>query len=404
MTYTSPSGKSFSLSFDDVSRAGGKKAPVIEAPGTDGGTVQDLGNITPVYPVVCYISGSDYDIEADRFWEAMHEIGPGILNHPRWGNLRVLPNPRTQVEQFVEGAGRAVFNIDFILAPEGSDEYPKIEAAPDLQIAADAEQAASDIADSLYGTEITDPGALAGLKASVLSGLTKTKAAFATVSAAVDGLQEDIQAAITTITNEIDTLITAPADLMAELLTLYRLPARTVTGIQSKIEGYEALYTTIVSGFVSQTTAYGQMVGLVNASQVNAIQAAAAESTIDGTIRTRAEAASIISKLNDLNSGLASTLESVETAGGFYSDHVSRLSAESAAARAVSNLIDRSLGLPAEKKKTLTEDATPLNIVFTLYEDLDNFEDTLDQFIEYNALTGPEILLVPRGREVRWYE
>ena len=404
MIYTSPSGKSFTVQFDDLSRSGGKKAPVTESPGADGGTVQDLGKRTTTYPVRCYLTGQDYDLEADRFWDALLETGPGFLNHPRWGNIRVLPNPRTQTEEFVNGAGRAVFEIDFITAPEDAEEYPTIEAAPDLQIAADADTAASAITDSLDGEELTDPKGITGLKDAVVRNMARFKTAFASVSAAVDGLQADIEAVITSITNNIDDLVTAPADLMTELLQLYRLPARTVTNVQSKIEGYSALYSVIIDGFRSQTLAYGEMVGLINTAQANAIQAAAAEATIDGAITTRGQAADIIDTLNTLNANISTAVEAIEAAGGFTSDYASRAAAEQASARAISNLVDRALNLPTEKRRTLDRSINPLALVYELYSDIDNLEDTLSEFIAYNRLTGNEILTIPNGREVRWYE
>jgi prophage DNA circulation protein len=404
MIYVSPSGKSFELEYFELERTGGKKAPVTESPGTDGGVVQDLGNATPTYPVTCYISGPDYDTEADRFWDALNERGPGLLKHPRWGDIRVLPDPQTQTEQFVEGAWRATFSVRFISAPEMADEYPEVEDAPDLQIAAEADAAADTVTGDLEGEEITDPKALAGLKESVTNGLTKFKAAFSSISASVEGLSDSINDQINAITSAIDELVAAPAELTSALMTLYRLPARTTVNIRDKTAAYTTLYDNIVTSFEQETTAYGVMMGIVNAAQIFAVQIAAAESTIDGTLNTRDDALSVVNQLTGLNSNLSDTLEAVEAAGGFTADYESRAAAEQVATRAINNLIDRALNLPAEKSRIMSEALSPIELIDSLYTDIDDFETALADFIEYNKLAGNEILIVPRGREVRWYE
>ena len=92
MRYIAPSGSEFVLEFDELVRTLGKKSIASEYPGRDAGSVQDLGRRTRRYPIVCYISGPDYDEEADRFAAALEESGPGVLEHPRWGTLDVHPS------------------------------------------------------------------------------------------------------------------------------------------------------------------------------------------------------------------------------------------------------------------------------------------------------------------------
>jgi hypothetical protein len=187
-------------------------------------------------------------------------------------------------------------------------------------------------------------------------------------------------------------------------MTLYRLPARTTVNIRDKTAAYTTLYDNIVTSFEEETTAYGVMMGIVNAAQIFAVQIAAAESTIDGTLNTRDDALSVVNQLSSLNSNLSNALEAVEAAGGFTADYESRAAAEQVATRAINNLIDRALNLPAEKSRIMSEALSPIELIDSLYTDIDDFETALADFIEYNKLAGNEILIVPRGREVRWYE
>lgn len=399
MTYISPSGQEFTLQFDELSRSGGKKAPVSEFPGQDQGAVQDLGEQTITFPITAYITGSDYDSEADRLWDALAETGPAKLVHPRWGNLNVLPSTREQREQFIDGAGRALFTIEFIKVNDDAFEYPRAEAAPDEQISAEVDAVGVAIGESVPA-EIDDPREKAGLKENILDGLDKIKSGFRSVTGAVDGLQADINGAIFAIENNIDALVAAPADLMESLLSLYRLPGRTAVDVRAKIDGYTTIYNDLIDGFIETTKEYGENLGLINTAQLDAIQAAAAESTLDGLILTRDEIARILDNLRDLNSNIDSSIESLETAGSFQADYSSRAAADAAATRAITSLVDRALYLPAEQIITLAEDKTVLQLTFELYGDLDR----LDQLITYNGFGGDELLLIPAGTEVAYYE
>jgi len=213
-------GKEFTPRFTEATRERGKKAPVNEFPNQNQGGVQDLGQTTPRYPVNCYIDGADYDLTADRFWQALNESGPGQLQHPRYGVIPVLPTSIRQVEQFIDGAGRATFEIDFVQADEISLEYPRTAALASASVSASVDAAGADIGESLADVEIEEPGRLAALKDSVLNGLDAVKGAFDAVTGFTDDARQAINSTVQAITTEIDALIQAPQDLAESLLSL----------------------------------------------------------------------------------------------------------------------------------------------------------------------------------------
>lgn len=399
LKYISASGSEFTLLFDELSRSGGKKAPVSEFPGQDQGAVQDLGEETSSFPITCYITGSDYDREADRLWDALRETGPAQLVHPRWGNINVLPTTREQREQFVDGAGRAVFTITFLRVNDESFTYPTAEAAPDEQISADVDVVGDAISEGVP-EEIEDPRKLAALKENVLGALDAVKGAFDTVTGTITDAQSAINQTIASIESEIDSLVQAPADLMSAMLSLYRLPGRTIADVKAKIDGYKTLYSDLVDGFIETTQEYGEDLGLIQASQAAAIQGAAAESILEGLVLTRDEISRILDNLNSLNDDINSSVEEMEEKGGFSADYRTRILAQQAATAATTNLIDRALFLPAEKIEKIDEDKTILQFVYEKYGDLDR----LDDIITYNNLGGDDLLLLPIGSEVAYYE
>jgi prophage DNA circulation protein len=398
LVYTSPSGKEFTLRFTETTRERGKKAPVNEFPNQNQGGVQDLGQTTPRYPVNCYIDGADYDLTADRFWQALNESGPGELQHPRYGVIPVLPTSIRQVEQFIDGAGRATFEIDFVQADEISLEYPRTAALASASVALSAIEAGAAIADSVADIEIEELGQLAALKDKVLGGLDAVKSAFDAVTGFTDDVRQAINSTVQAITTEIDALIQAPQDLAESLLSLYRLPADTVTDVKAKIDGYAAILDTVVTAAVNTTTRYGVLFGLIGAADVNAASIAAAEASTAGTSATRASAIDAALALKAIADRQAAA---IETLGA--EDYESYYATRRALTLALDALIRTSLSLPAERVYITTEDITPIELAYQLYGMDGDVETLTDRIINYNDLTGESIILIPAGTEVRWY-
>lgn len=399
LKYTSPSGKSFTLFFDELSRSGGKKVVVVEFPGQDTGAVQELGELTPTFSITCYLTGPDYDTEADRFNDALREPGAGQLQHPRWGTLAVIPASRKQSEAYIDGAGRAVFEIDFIKTDDAAFVYPRSASDPQLKVGVDVETAAENIETSAGEVEITDLGEKATLRKNSLDSLTKFRDGMKKVSARSAEISRDIRAQIRKIEREIDTYILAPADLMSELLTLYRLPAAVVTDVAVKVAGYATVYDSLIDGYRATTALYGERLGILAVAGSNAILAAAAEASATGTITTRAQASKAIQDLSVLSALVGTEIDALGVLGDFQADYESQKSVNIAVTRAINSLFERALNLPTEQAMVMERAVSPLELVYELYGDIDR----LDEFIAYNDLQGDEIFQIPLGREVRWY-
>lgn len=396
--YVSPSGAEFTLLFDDLTRQMGKKAPVTEFPLQSIPAIQDLGQAAVRFPLTVYLSGPDYDIDADKFWAALRESGPGELRHPRYGDLTVVPVSVSQSEGFVRGSARAVFEIEFVQTDPARFEYPdRIGLSADA-VSLAVDDAALSIAASVADVDIDDPFTLAALKDSILGAVNAVSGTIAKATGAVDDLRNAIDNQIREITSTIDDLVQAPADLMGALLTLYRLPARVISTVQSKVDGYVQLYTDLVQGFIDTTQLYGEMFGLINAANASAIVAAAAEATAEGAIETRGAGNDVAETVAALQESLNSTLETIGT------DYARDSAVREAITTALQAIIARSINLPLEQSETLTQDEVLYPLVDRLYSDGIDIDEAIDQFITYNRLQGSEILILPAGKTVRWYE
>ena len=398
LKYTSPSGQTFTLQFDDLSRTGGKKSPVTEFPNQNQGSVQDLGNVTPTFPISCYISGADYDLEADRFYNAVHETGPGDLSHPRWGDLKVLMILNSQSESFVNGARRAIFDLTAIRVSEESFSYPTSSLDYQSSVTANTNQTVTAITESVP-TEMTETRTLAGLKDSVTTTISTVVNAFDNITGITDDVRQNIDQTVRDITNTIDSLVTAPADLMTAMLKLYRLPGSIIVDVQEKMNSYDLIYTSLVDGFVTSTFQYGSLFGLVSAANLAGLNAANAEASSYGDLATRDTAGNVIGSVDSLNGSILTSIEDLESAGNFASDYNLQLKMGIGVTGAITGLIDQSLNLPAERVEILERELTPIQFVYEKYGNLDSF----DLFMAYNNLQGSEILLLPREKSVRWY-
>jgi prophage DNA circulation protein len=136
----------------------------------------------------------------------------------------------------------------------------------------------------------------------------------------------------------------------------------------------------------------------VQTGQASAIMIAAAEATTAGNLPTRGSAQRAIEQLRALDADATAAVEEIEAAGNFRA--AGRDATAKALARSLENVINRAAALPTERTFILQESVPPIRLAYELYGDLER----LDQFIEYNDFAGNELLVIPRGREVRWYE
>ena len=399
LRYISPNGSEFTLNFDSLNRTGGKKAPVSEFPGQNQGAVQDLGEITGTFPISCYITGADYDTEADRFWTALTETGPAQLIHPRWGNVNVLPVQREQAEQFVDGVGRAVFTISFLKVNDNQFVYPTATIDFASEVSGGVTKTASAIGDAVP-EELTELTTIAGTKGVILDSLDTVTTAFNDITGMADDTRAAISQKVNDITTGIDDLVTAPADLMESLLELFRLPVNEEINIEIKLDSYAAIYDGLATDFVNTAAKYGQAFGRIGAAIMEALGISAAETSTLGVIPTATAAADVIDNLNGTLENIKTNIEDMESAANFVADYEMQLQSDLTTSSALTGLIDQALNLPSEQIETLDRSITAIQFVYEKYGNLDN----LDLIMSYNNLQGDSILLIPRATIMRWYD
>ena len=396
--YITPSGNGFELQFTELSRSGAKKAAVHEFPQSDTPEIQDLGNTGQRFPLTAVFDGPDYDLAADSFVEGLSEKGPGKLHHPRWGDMLALPLSWKQSERFVDGMGRAEFDVEFARVDEIRYPITTVSIESDL---ADSLNVTAEMARGNFAaySPASAMDAAAG-KAQLLTGLQEFSKKMQDIVAVNAEKAAEFNRTLNTITGTYDTLILDPSAAAASCITLLRLPASAVTSIVSKIKGYAVGIATLVQTLSPASIAQSLMGFL----QLFGLGLGLADSSLAGTLNDREAAADAAGATQDATDALTEAVESIESTG-FSADSALMAALKAVLATATALLLEKSFSLRAARRVTLTRDSTPLDLVWELMAPAsgDDLEAALDAFIAQNKLGGDALLLIPAGREVAYY-
>lgn len=406
--YQSPKRKVFTLLFDEVSRSQTKKVAINEFPYQDEANVQDLGNANLKIPITCYINGPNYDREADRFWKSLNEPGAGILDHPRWGSIDVIPISYSQTEKFVDGMGFATFAIEFVQYFEDAASFPsslfnQIAGLVDAVIGA---------IDSILTIETQVRRTIRNakrLQGSVISETNRIKARSQGVASSIQGksksflqktadARNSLNAAVNKFNRNIDSLVSQPAQLLRETIGLLRVANRIQASILQKVQTYSDIISDISKQFAEPGAVFSDYEANIQGYMAVASGLALAESTTEGGIATRNEAISILEKLTSIKLLIQNINDTVSTFGGSLDYEVVKQILLTIS-RAQRILLDSTLTLPSERVVILEKDTTPIQFVYELTGSIDR----LDELMNYNRFISNAILMIPKGTNVRYY-
>lgn len=408
LKYQSPNRKNFTLQFESVEREIKKKVAVNEFPYQDAANVQDLGNGILTLPINCFIGGTNYDQQADRFWKALQEPGAGVLDHPRWGSIDVIPVSYKQTESFVNGMGRAVFEIEFVEYKEEASSFPgsffrTIQGFIDSVIgvidfvlsAVDGVQRFIQNANRIIGSTLLQFNRISLRATNIVSIFQKQS------KGPLQRIQETrnkINSEARRITRNMDKLVAEPAQMIREFTGLFRLASNAVNGILQKAQSYVNVITDLQNAFSSPTETWTPYEATIQGYMAISASIALAESTTVGEIKTRNEALKVIELLATESNRLKTISDQVSALGGEIDYRVLkemfRIFAQSQRI-----VLDASLNLPTERVYKLEKDVTPIVWIYNLTGDVEE----LDAFISYNNLQDNENILMTAGTEVRYF-
>jgi len=409
--FTSPAGVQSSFLYDNLSRSRGKKTSAHEVSDADTTIIQDSGTTLLVFPLEVYFVGENGDQEADIFFKSLTEErytpdAPGILNHPRWGDIPVIPfDAVEQVESYTAGSG--IFRVTVTLretktvsrstasklSPTGLDNKYKqvnasaIEQAERMVTTAKAKYAKAKsvvtkkvkiitgVADDLTGLADDVRREVDAAKAGILELIN--------VSAAIPqiiGAASDIVRTITSIPQDSADLFSRIVDMTNDILNDF---GEDISNASTPTDSANVAY-------ILQGIGTACVLGVANAGIM-----------ID--YETRETVGKSIDDIDGAYSNYLAVLQSAGNVDGsqFAIDHDTISGLHGAAYDTITYLTNASFDLKLKRAYTLTAPSDPVTLCWKYYRDISH--DTLDFFARTNKLTNYEFIEIPAGREVAIY-
>lgn len=399
--YTSPGGTRMVFDYENVSRSTEKKTTAFDFPDADGTYVQDLGRSGRQYPLRLFFWGADYDLEADAFEDMLLERGAGVLEHPMYGTVDVVPfGSIKRRDDLKTAANQAVLEVTFwetiglIYPTAQGDPASSVLGAVEAFNASAAEQFEEAV-------DLETVGDRAAFKGSYQNLLNAAEAGLATVAAVQDNVRQQFETIDASINAGIDTLIADPLSLAFQTTLLIQAPARALAGISDRLAAYGNLASSIVSGrgasegsrresnrFQARDLyASGAVTGSVLSVVNNRFET---KTAAIGAAQTVLEQFDQIAAWRDEN---YQALDAIDTGGAYQK-------LQEAVALTAGFLVFISFSLKQERRIVLDRARTIIDLAAELYGDVDG---QLDFLIASNSLTGSEILELPKGREIVYY-
>lgn len=431
--YTSPVSKTRILfDFEDVGRGVTLRGTQFDFPDVDDSYIQQRGNGSRKYPLVCFFSGNDCDRLATAFEKALLERGIGKLEHPIYGTIPVVPfGDVERSDALVSAANQSVVRVTFFTTVGAV--YPSTTGSALNEINAAIAGFNVALAQQFVGnTSLKRVGSALAAANTFRSFLKKTKAALKKASNAVASVRRDFANGVDALNESMDVLIGQPLLLAQQCANLIQAPGRALAGLESRLEGYDLLLKSVIESvegapdklLSNSSTLLSHQTKVANNFHISSLFALSA---ISGTIvsvtaqpigralqastssfSTRGQileaAAALLAQIDAMvvwrEEGFAA-LADVETEASFQIDTGEAYQAlQTAAALAAGYLIQSSFSLLPEASIVLERERTIIDLCAELYGSVD---DKLDLLISTNSLSGDELIELPRGKRIVYY-
>lgn len=443
--YTGPSGTRVRFYYEDVMRVTPLRTQAFSFPGVDGDYVQQNGFGSRKYPLRCVFWGQYHDLEAQAFESLLLEHGRGKLEHPMYGTIKVVPfGEFTRRDDLKTAANQTIIEVEFWTSLE--ELYPKASTDVENEIVSGLDIAGLAICEQFNrAADLTDTVKRAAGKGTIRSMLESVSATLGQVSDLVSAVNRDFQDAVDLVNYGMDVLIGQPLQLALQIKDLISAPSRALDGLKSRMEMYEQLWDRI---FGSDAAKPAEAISSVTPSLAGRFSLTERSTRIANDFHTAdlfatcaisGATASALSVSNAEARGPRTrqfrtrpdALRSAETIGLLLDAHVAWRDAGFAALagigktgiyqhdegeaaahlrRAVamtqSHLVELSFSLVPERAIVLDRPRTIIDLSAELvgYVDPRDGFDPLDFMIEANNLGGEEILEIPRGRRIVYYD
>ena len=391
ITYTSPSGASFSTTQKNWNFEFKKATPSFPSANGNGNTYQDLGVFSGSVSLEFQFFNA---AEAGDFINAMRERGSGTLVAPhQTRSIKAQPTSINESLDLVKDVDRIKYIVKF-----GED------------VPAEFIQGTSSLKSQLqtYSANTTNFAANSLKVNQEVDTITDTTNQISFFRTKLTKINKDLGVATNVIEASIDNIIVDPVNTIIELKALMEQPAITYDRVLNKINGYAQLVQDLIR-FDNDTFANSKNQFLNEAYLSQALSIAALSAMSDNVINsdylTKTEAQQSAQTLLDTYDYLQAQLDLYEENTDFQQDGTIQ--------QANQNLIFSAVGyayaIAFDLKKEisfLTQDISSIYTIANKYypEDWkDDENSTFDFIIKTNNLKSEELIAIPPLRTIKVY-
>lgn len=405
---TSPNGSVFNALWRSGTYSKAKKLGIFNYPKVKGSFVQDLNVNSEKMTSTIYFEGNTNDLEAQLFWVIADEIGKWKIQHPTRGNLDMQLVTIVWNDDPTESGNVTSFNTDWIESIDPSKIKSITELAAEIRAQIEAANAAA--AGQYLNLKQRSQAEIQTARntnKSIVAFAKKALAGLSALSSELNALSNSIQRGIN---STLAAVILKPLQIAGQMQQLIQTPALATRSIQSRLSSYENLVNETLGISPDDSTSESFNVSSTQEMALAAVLGAMAETTITGEYQNRGQAIGLAEQLQAMFGRIIDGLDESQELFG-YNDIDEQYFSQSEAFSDLARLIDLSIAfalqssfdLKIEKRFTLTEDKTPIQITIEQYGDIGDNDENFDLFITTNELKGNDILLLPSGREVVVY-
>ncbi len=406
--YTSPSGARLTFLYAQTSEEFDQKGGPSDFAGANGTYVQLLGVTGRRYPMRIILNGENYDQDAATWMVALSERGEGVLEHPAYGRKTVAPSGTVKrSDDFVNNANQAV--IEVTLFETTGIVYPTQTADPVAEVVQAVEQAdaaaAQQLADAPYAETVTEEASFIDKINGAIDTVEETlQPAFD----AVDTVKRQAQQIQNSINRAIDVLVKQPLSLATQVQQLIKLPGRIISQATDRLEAYGNLAKQIAGSedasgnktpvrkiAADRQELYANDTVLLSTATSQAL--AAVNTEFDNQAEAINQAEALLATLDEVADWRDQSFDAL----GQIDDGTAWQATQLAIATAAGALVDLSFGLRSARVIELRSERNIVELAYQLYGQVDS---RLDELINNNNLTADEIIELPIGREIVYYE
>ncbi|NIZ41350.1 DNA circularization N-terminal domain-containing protein (plasmid) [Entomospira entomophila] len=407
--YTSPSGNEVAFHWKDVKRSVDHATATGDYPQYNGGDTLDLGHTIEQYPLECLFFGKSYQADADAFFDALKEMGFGILDHPRWGRISVIPTAISQSEDYVDGIGRSIIEVTFISA--GEEVAPHTLAIDKMQLEQTLQEAELSLTVQIE-LSTPSPSALVSFQASLLSPLEKMHS----IMAKGWRLAGSWQASFTNLDISISAVLNAPSQMM-NIMKAFLSPIKSVAQGE-RLQFIQQLSHLIQSQEAEDThsashTPYtesdneaqkAQRSGNLFTQTLLTQTALAMAFETNESLVTREESQALLLHIQKLEQAYFQAIQHQYSRVSMHSDAMNvplAFAMQRSFQMTKEAIMVQMSQLRLQLEKRLAHAMSLYDAMYLLYGSVNEAE--MLQFISMNNLQDDEIFLLPAGRKIVYY-